>query len=80
MSEEQKWTKESEQKVLSNLVEAWNEFTKLPIQHPDDIDEFRHSLHDLQRIIGIREVRRNDNDWYNELRDKDLTSHQNSET
>jgi hypothetical protein len=60
---------EQEQKVLDCLVDAWNNYVKLPILHPDDNDEFRHSLHNLQRIIGIRKLRRESNDWYNALRD-----------
>ncbi len=60
---------ECEQKVLDHLVDAWNEFVKLPVMHPDDNDEFRHAFHNLQRIIGIRALRRESNDWYNELRD-----------
>jgi len=61
-------TKE-EQKVLDHLVDAWEDFVKLPVIHPDDNNEFRHSLHDLQRIIGIRKLRRESEDWHNELRD-----------
>ncbi len=60
---------ECEKKVLDHLVDAWNEFVKLPVMHPDDNDEFRHSFHNLQRIIGIRALRRESNDWHNELRD-----------
>lgn len=61
-------TKE-EKKVLSYLKKAWNSFTKLPVQHQDDAAEFRHNIHDLQRIIGIREVRRTDEEWVNELKE-----------
>lgn len=47
-----------ERKVLDSLIETWNLFIKLPVEHRDDNDEFRHGLHDLQRIIMVREVRR----------------------
>ncbi len=61
----------NEQKVLDSLVDAWNSFVELPVMHPDDHDEFRHSLHNLQRIIGIRKLRRESHEWYNALRDGD---------
>jgi len=61
---------EQEEKVLALLVDSWNAFTELPVMHPDDNDEFRHSLHNLQRIVGIRELRRTNVNWYNELRDE----------
>ena len=54
-----------EQKVLEHLVDAWNTFVKLPVMHPDDNNEFRNSLHNLQRIIGIRKLRRESLYWYN---------------
>jgi hypothetical protein len=58
---------DSEQKVLQCLADAWNEFIKLPVMHPDDNIEFRSSIHNLQRIVGIRKLRRESDDWYNEL-------------
>lgn len=48
---------EQEIKVLDHLGSAWNEFLKLPQQHPDDREEFIHHLHICQRTIGIRGVR-----------------------
>lgn len=47
-----------EQEVLDHLIYAWQAFLKLPIEHPDQTDEFRHALHDLQRQILVRPVRR----------------------
>lgn len=52
-----------EKKVLKHLAKAWNKFLKLPIQHDDDIDEFRHGIHNLQRLLAIREARRHDDYW-----------------
>ena len=57
-----------EGEVMDCLIEAWNAFVNLPIQHPDDHDEFRHALHQIQNIVGMRVVRRNFKDWTNELR------------
>lgn len=47
-----------ENQVLNHLVAAWNTFVHLPIEHPDQQAEFRHALHDLQRQIMVRPVRR----------------------
>lgn len=49
---------EAEWEVLDHLVRAWNAFLKLPNEHPDQVDEFRHTFHDLQRQIMVRPVRR----------------------
>jgi len=57
----------NEKDVFASIVAAWNSFVKLSCQHPDDQDEFRHSAHNLQRLIGIRELRRLHPDkWYNQ--------------
>jgi hypothetical protein len=50
-----------EQTVLSHLVDAWNAFLRLPIEHSDDIDEFRHGIHALQKQIMARPARRDIN-------------------
>lgn len=56
-----------ENKVMESLVAAWNGYLDLPKQHADDVVEFRHAIHSLQRLIGIREVRRlNPGRWVNE--------------
>jgi len=47
---------EQEQKVIDKLIEAWNEFMKLPPVHPDDANDFRYHLHSLQRVIFSRQV------------------------
>lgn len=57
-----------EERVIEHLVLAWNHFVALPKQHPNDIDEFRRCLHQLQHLVGIRRVRRIDSSWYNEER------------
>lgn len=49
---------EAEQAVIAKLVEAWNEFVKLPVEHTDDTAEFRHTLHALQCQILARPTRR----------------------
>lgn len=47
---------------MDALVVAWNNFVKLESTHPDDIDDFRRSIHECQRILGARQLRRLDPD------------------
>ncbi|KKN70888.1 hypothetical protein LCGC14_0426780 [marine sediment metagenome] len=51
-----------EQKVMDALVVAWNNFVKLRSTHPDDTDDFRRGIHECQRIMGVRQLRRIDPD------------------
>lgn len=53
-------TTEAEKRVIQHLVNAWNEFRSLDEKHPDDMDEFRYSIHALQNIIAWRVARRAD--------------------
>lgn len=46
--------------VMEHLVKAWNAFIELPIQHGDDITEFRHGMHRLQEKILARPARKMD--------------------
>lgn len=48
----------AEREVFDRLVEAWNAFLLLPNEHADDNDEFRYSIHILQRQILARSARR----------------------
>jgi hypothetical protein len=56
---------DKEKSVLKNLVEAWNNYVHLEIQHMDDLQQFRHHLHQLQYILGIRATRRDYPEIYN---------------
>lgn len=49
---------QEEREVFDRLVDAWNAFTRLPVEHDDDNDEFRHGIHALQRQIMARPTRR----------------------
>lgn len=44
--------------VLDLLAEAWNAFTRLGQEHPDQSAEFRHGIHALQCQIMARPTRR----------------------
>lgn len=49
---------EQEKLVLDKLVEAWNAFLLLDVEHPDDTAEFRYGIHALQNMILSRPTRR----------------------
>ena len=51
-------TTEDEKRIMFHLVCAFNIFNELDKQHPDEEAEFRHALHDMQRIISMRILRR----------------------
>lgn len=44
--------------VMENLVSAWNTFLDLPIEHPDDQNEFRRAIHSAQLLVLARPGRR----------------------
>lgn len=48
----------AEHAVLGRLAQAWNGFIDLPVEHPDDRDEFRREIHRLQDMIMARPTRR----------------------
>ena len=45
---------ESERYVVAQLAGAWNAFLALPIQHQDDVDEFRRLIHAAQEKVLAR--------------------------
>lgn len=47
-----------EKAVLYALADAWNKFLYLPVEHSDDIDEFRRIIHAAQEKILARPARR----------------------
>lgn len=49
---------ERETIILDALVEAWNTFVSLESTHPDDLTDFRRAIHECQRIIALRQLRR----------------------
>ena len=59
-----------EMKVLVLLTEAWNVFNTLPKMHLKDIDRFGASISDCQRLIAIRESRREHPDMFHSLDDE----------
>ena len=53
-------TEQMEQEILDSLTNAWNCFVKLPQTHGDDGRDFRRAIHECQRIMATRQVRRSD--------------------
>lgn len=49
---------EAEQHAMMALVNAWNLFVRLPIEHPDDSDAMRAIIHAAQAQIFKRAARR----------------------
>lgn len=61
-------TEQLEQKILDNLADAWNRFIKLPQTHGDDVPDFRRALHECQRIMATRQMRRiNPDRWVSDF-------------
>jgi hypothetical protein len=47
-----------EQGVVDALADAWNRFLAIEPLHSDNIDEFRHGIHQLQHLVMARPVQR----------------------
>ena len=47
-----------ELKCLNTSATLWNQFIRLPQQHPDDTNEMRAKIHDIQRVILSRVAER----------------------
>ena len=48
---------ENEEKILEHLAEAFNLFSKLIKQHPDELNDFADGIHKCQYVIGMRYAR-----------------------
>lgn len=49
--------------VRDALINAWNSFVLLESTHPDDLPDFRRAIHECQRILAMRQLRRSDSSW-----------------
>lgn len=49
---------EREQEIMNKIVEAHNMYVNLYHTHPSDLPEWVNSIHDLQKILGMRVLRR----------------------
>ena len=49
---------ETENEIMTHLVSAYNLFSKLESTHPSDREDFTNGIHELQKILGMRILRR----------------------
>jgi len=49
---------EDEKAVVLALADAWNLFLNLPVEHSDDVHEFRRTIHTAQEKVLSRSGRR----------------------
>ncbi len=47
-----------EQECLEHLTDAWNIYVTLYGNKADDLHDFRKSIHDAQRILAMKTIRR----------------------
>lgn len=55
-----------EEKILKHLAEAFNLFSKLEKQHPDELNDFTEGIHKCQYVIGMRYAREHRPDLFPE--------------
>lgn len=48
------WMTQEEIAVMRKLAEVWNDYSKLPVVHPNDAQEFSFGLHICQNILAAR--------------------------
>jgi hypothetical protein len=62
-----------EDECMTHLAKAFNAFNQLPVQRKHDLNEFVLGIHQLQRMIAIRYMRRSfPNYWLSELSTDDI--------
>lgn len=49
---------ERDNDIMNSIANLWDEFTQLKQTHPSDIEDFNKAIHDLQKVMGMRELRR----------------------
>lgn len=49
---------DEEQRVYDSLVETWNAYSFLPVQHSAEQQEFSQAINRCQELIAIRIARR----------------------
>lgn len=55
---------EKEEKILEHLIKAYNLFTELDKQHPDELNDFADGIHKCQYVIGMRYARKHRSDLF----------------
>lgn len=54
----------TEKEVLNALVEAWNRFLLLSVDHPNERREFLSAIHRAQALVAVRVARRLEPDFW----------------
>jgi hypothetical protein len=49
---------EKEKEIMDKIVEIHNFYIELEQQHPSDLSEWVESIHNLQKLMGMRILRR----------------------
>ena len=55
---EPKTDEDIEKEIDKHLAEAWNLFITLKQTHPSDKSDFKQGINELQKVIGVRRLRR----------------------
>lgn len=55
---------DKEIELIEMLADFWNEYVKLPQQHPCDQQEMCQAIHIAQHLLMIRETRRKHSDLF----------------
>lgn len=59
---------QEEDKIMNHLVQAHNAFLDIDEMHPSDITEWTNAIHQLQKIMGMRVLRRNYPGYFNKMK------------
>ena len=61
---------ERELEILDHLVDAWNKFLDLDIQHPNERDYFADGINICQHVIAMRYARKNNPEIFPKIENK----------
>lgn len=54
--------------IISDLlVRVWNTFLELDPQHPDELNDFKNGIHQLQYVLMARGARRSNPEIYSRI-------------
>ena len=58
MIDEKRGLTSAECEVADALIQAFNAYSALPMQHPDEMNDFTRGIHSLQALLAVRIARR----------------------
>jgi hypothetical protein len=56
-----------EAECIYHINHAWGSHSKLPIQHPEDAEEFFRAIHQLQDLMALRTARRDHPEFWKDF-------------